>query len=239
MWLIGGSDIKDNNFIDFNDVWNSTNGRDWHLVTSDAAWSPRGGFDPFVFDDKIWVIGGFTKGSGNNDVWTSVDGKNWEFLKFRVIEGGFGGYKAVVFENKIWIFDSGAFNSDYYVWYSADGINYTKSHLNNFSNFTALEFKNKIWLLGGWTNFLSTHIIFNTELINFDPAAISDTQTFTPNWHPRHDHASVVFKNKIWVLGGVHFRAEILGNNFSVDLQTSFNDIWSWDNSQSDWTKER
>ena len=232
MWLLGGSIfISDTTIIDFNDVWDSTNGRDWGLVTGDAAWSPRENFDPFVFDNKMWVIGGFTNNSSNNDVWTSINGKDWLLLS-DFIAKIYGSYQAVVFENKIWILSGGVSNGNTYVWYSSDGVNYTKSHLNNFDNFSALAFQNKIWLLGGRISFLSPYI-FNREIINFDPAATSDTQTYTPNWHQRSNHASVVFKNKIWILGGYYYE---VGNPNSNVI---FNDIWSWDNSQSDWTKER
>ena len=218
----------------FGRAWDSTNGRDWSLVTSDAAWSLRGDFDPFVFDDKMWVVGGSTLKKNNsstirNDIWYSSNGKVW--LKSRFTHS-FSSYNAVVFENKIWIFEGGFTNRNTYVWYSADGINYTKSHLNNFDNFTAVAFQNKIWLLGGRISFLSPYI-FNREIINFDPAATSDTQTYTPNWHQRSSQASVVFDNKIWLLGGYYY--EVGNPNSNV----VFNDIWSWDNSQSDWTQER
>ena len=229
MYLLGGS-INDSTIDNFNDIWSSTNGRDWHLVTSNAAWSPRGSFDPFVFEGKIWVVGGVAASADGfsailkNDVWSSDNGRAWQ-LRAENTTNDFAQYEAVVFEDKVWIIDSADSNVDIYAWYSSDGINYTKSHVNNLASFTSVVFQNKIWILGGSIN---SSFNFNTELISFTSA--SDIQTFTPNWHPRFSHASVVFKNKIWVLGGLYSTS----NSYVV-----FNDVWSWDNTQSDWTQER
>ena len=233
MWLLGGFISEDSTVANFNDIWDSTNGRDWNLVTSDAAWSPRGQFDSFIFKNKIWIVGGSklekNSLSPRNNIWNSTNGRDWQ-LKFTGTGRFFNNYDAVIFENKIWIFN-GWSNANTYVWYSSDGVNYTQSHLNNFYNFTALAFQNKIWLLGGRT---IPDFNFNRELINFNPDNTSDTQTFTPNWHQRSSHASVVFDNKIWVLGGSF---DDVNNRNSESI--FFNDIWSWDNSQSDWIQER
>jgi hypothetical protein len=69
----------------FRDVWSSENGKDWVLETPQADWDGRYWFTYQAFDDRLWVMGGWsffeiTNGNyGNkNDVWTSTDGKVWE-----------------------------------------------------------------------------------------------------------------------------------------------------------------
>ena len=55
MWLIAGTDGSTNK----NDVWNSTDGVTWTVVTSSASFSARENHASLVFDNKMWVTGGF------------------------------------------------------------------------------------------------------------------------------------------------------------------------------------
>ncbi|WP_273568783.1 hypothetical protein [Maribacter halichondriae] len=94
LWIIGSSGSNDDN-----QVWSSENGKDWTLSTQNTMFSPRTGFTFTVFDNKLWVIGGYeeedvdddpmgktdrqlknySKSSPDykNDVWYSTDGSNW------------------------------------------------------------------------------------------------------------------------------------------------------------------
>jgi len=82
LWILGGTEnyyFGDKNSLK-NDVWSSTDGRDWKLETNNAPWAPRAYHQAAVLNDKIYVFGG-----GNyvpeyfayNDVWSSKDGVNW------------------------------------------------------------------------------------------------------------------------------------------------------------------
>lgn len=76
----------------FNDVWASSDGAEWRLLTDDAPWSGRAGLSAAVLDDHIYVLGGSRNddtaiiGPGGparvyyNDVWRSADGVEWELL---------------------------------------------------------------------------------------------------------------------------------------------------------------
>src|SRR5258708_12752657 len=108
MWLIGGNQST----VFKNDVWNSSDGVSWTQVLSATPtgnvnqFSPREDFGALVFNNSMWVIGGWDGGS-KNDVWNSIDGITWN----RVSNGGFParwGFATVVFNNLIWIFDGAA-----------------------------------------------------------------------------------------------------------------------------------
>lgn len=65
------------------DVWKTKNLKNWERVTSQAAWSKKGGgfqyHDTAIYDGKLWLIGGNKLGHGNtNEVWFSSNGKDWE-----------------------------------------------------------------------------------------------------------------------------------------------------------------
>ena len=60
MWVLGGYDGPE---IGQNDVWYSTNGMNWTQTTAAAGWSARNAPTSLVYNNKMWVIGGW---DGNN-----------------------------------------------------------------------------------------------------------------------------------------------------------------------------
>ncbi|MGB5808976.1 MAG: hypothetical protein WBG86_00525, partial [Polyangiales bacterium] len=83
MVLLGGEDgflcepQPDCELPYFNDVWRSTDGIDWTLVTDAADWSPRPGHQCAVVFDNIVCFGGFGLPENPMDVWVSPDGATW------------------------------------------------------------------------------------------------------------------------------------------------------------------
>ncbi len=81
MWVMGGGtydtpQVPTRKF--YNDVWSSADGVNWEQHVEAAPWEPRQYHDVAVFDDKLWVMEGCNRQSGNrNDVWYSGDGVNW------------------------------------------------------------------------------------------------------------------------------------------------------------------
>jgi hypothetical protein len=81
-WLGGGTyDTPTTPYRNFyNDVWSSAEGVTWKEHAK-APWKERQYHDVAVFDDKLWVLEGYHKDSGNRkDVWYSADGENWTEL---------------------------------------------------------------------------------------------------------------------------------------------------------------
>lgn len=83
MWIIGGGtyDFENSYRKYFNDVWSSSDGVNWTLVKKDAPWSKRQYLEVCVYDNKLWVLGGFNLDGNRNDVWYSEDGITWIELK--------------------------------------------------------------------------------------------------------------------------------------------------------------
>jgi hypothetical protein len=79
MWVLGGGtydtpQTPTRKF--FNDVWSSSDGENWVRHVEHAPWNPRQYHYVTVFDDRMWVLGGYKDGD-RNDVWYSADGVNW------------------------------------------------------------------------------------------------------------------------------------------------------------------
>jgi hypothetical protein len=114
LWLLGGGNYRTTmgKVIANNDVWNSSDGRDWTLVTDHAAWSPRIWHEAIVYNDEMWILGG---GSGAdarvlNDVWRSSDGSNWTKVESRNIWSPRHEMSVYDFQNKLWVVAGGVAN---------------------------------------------------------------------------------------------------------------------------------
>ena len=81
IWVIGGGlyDTPKTERTFHNDVWSSADGVHWKQHLAAALWSPRQMHELAVFDDKLWVIGGWNQ-TNRNDVWYSPDGVKWTEL---------------------------------------------------------------------------------------------------------------------------------------------------------------
>ena len=101
-------------------------GPDWKCVTEAAPWQPRDSQGELVYDDHMWILGGwFTPQTPNpRDVWKSPDGKNWT-RTVEVAPWVHGDLPAtMVFAGRMWLMGGrrlpSAENSNK-VWSSTDG----------------------------------------------------------------------------------------------------------------------
>jgi len=94
IWIFGGynpGEMKADTY--YEDVWNSTDGIEWNLITENAPWLGRRGHSVIVFNDgsgdAMFLAGGFTVNEETgyreyaNDVWKSTNGADWEMIKER------------------------------------------------------------------------------------------------------------------------------------------------------------
>ncbi len=99
IWVIGGNDQNSLK----NDVWSSSDGVHWELVTPIADFSNRQHHTVTIYDDKMWLVGGSDGQETKNDVWYSSDGSSWTELSVPENFPTRRHHTAVVFNDKIWI----------------------------------------------------------------------------------------------------------------------------------------
>lgn len=116
----------------------------------------------------------------------------------------------VVFKNKIWIL-CGWFNSyespPRDVWNSANGKDWEKVTDNapwlHSDLAMSVVFKNKIWMMGGWyKGRLEGHSASNQVWSSEDGKEWKQYFSF-PVWKERHEFSAFVFRDKIWIAGGM------------------------------------
>ncbi len=217
VWVLGGgSNISG---TQLNGTWSSPDGITWTQRSLATPWEKSNGNNvriehaAIVFNNKIWVIGGYSMKAGvpptrMADVWSSSDGINWTQVTANAPFGVRNNLSLAVFDNKIWLTGNtriGSIAQPADIWSSPDGITWTQRATNLPFGLRAdtgfLSFDNKLWLFGG-----ALFVGSNTSAAN-DVWSSSDGITWTrvlvaAPWTKRYKFASFVFDKRMWIVGG-------------------------------------
>lgn len=218
-WYLGG--LTDTPAVT-NDIYSSSDGITWDLETTSNPFTARYRHEAVVFNDKIYIIGGFTGSHSLFDVWSSTDGINWTniLVDLYPVDASYGrrsSHKCVVFNSKIWILggDRGSFNYDNDIWSSSDGITWTEevatASWSARSAFAIAYRDGYWWLTGGETGSTTTvnDVWKSTNLTTWTLV------TAAAAWSTRAAHALHCFGGKLTIIAGTN------------DLATSLNDVWT------------
>src|SRR5262249_21368231 len=98
-----GGDAGSGTLMD--DVWFSSDGATWQQLTASATGIPRFTQAMFFFQNKLWIIGGYSDAAGTltiDDVCTSPDGQTWTTTSpvFGVGKAEMG---YTIYKNRMWL----------------------------------------------------------------------------------------------------------------------------------------
>ncbi len=204
LWVLGGYDGEQR----LNDVWCSQDGGVWMKVEPmGTLWSPRSRHSSIVFNDHIWVIGGYDGEKLLSDVWCSADGVNWHQMTKAAQWSARHYHTSVVFGDKMWVIggdDSRQRCND--VWYSWDGAfwiastkraDWTARYLH-----AAVVHNDKMWVIGGHGASVSDDLADVWFSDDGNTWTRADTDQSPHMWSARSMHTSLVYHDKMWVIGG-------------------------------------
>ena len=203
---------------------------DWIKVTDRAGWEPRDSQGEVVFDDRLWIFGGWFNSfaAPPRDVWNSPDGKTWNRV------GKDAPWKhgdlpmTIVFDQKMW-FMGGWFNgrlpghsASNEVWWSTDGLKWTQA--TESADWTpriaaaTVVFQGRMWLLGGTENYyFGDQSSLKNDVWSSGDGKHWKLETADAGWPPRAYHQAAVLNGKIYVFGGGNY----------VPKYAAHNDVWS------------
>ncbi len=196
------------------EIFQTKDMRTWTVLAKESNLPKRFFYHPFVFTNKIWIIGGSNGIDSFADIWNSEDGVHWKKQADNMPFGKREGSSFVIHNKRIYMI-----NND--VWSSADGLNWVQETKELVKGETihgsaAIVFDDKIWLLG-----CNRAGRFKSEIL-----VSTDGKEWTAQrapWSPRGGIAACVYQNKIFMTGGKYGGPGIAG-------QTEFvysNDVWS------------
>lgn len=181
LWMIGGSSNfrNQNNQSSFNDIWSSSDGVNWELVTKEAPWEPRAFHSVLAINGRIWLVGGgywSSSARGFDDIWSSEDGITWRQEAKASLPGRRLWSSILTFHDKIWI-TGGLLTTEKMVsndtWVGQNGdqweLYFAKERFSPRLASGTIVFKDRLWVLGG------SNSDFFSDIWSLHPEKSSDT----------------------------------------------------------------
>jgi len=224
-WQQGGSIPNDSginipvNFTFAGKMWVSSNdgkfyscadGQAWTLVAEKLPWSGRYAAGSTVFQNKMWVVGGYSAGEWNGDVWSSSDGVNWtlECEKAPWSRRQWFG-NIVVHNGQMFAIGGGIvsyqpFRAYREVWSSPDGKNWTlvtddAPWVGRIWS-SAVSYANRLWML---TGFRGQPVWENRRDCWYSADGKEWKQLETEHmWSARHEASCYVKDDALWLVAG-------------------------------------
>lgn len=228
LWIMGG--WFDSYSSPPRDVWSTVDGERWDLVTKQAAWKHSDFSMATVFQGKMYFMGGWHNGrlpdhSASNQVWTSTDGADWTQVTSSAqwsprIAGGL-----VVFKDKLWLLGG---TENYYfgnekslkndVWSSEDGktwkLETDHAGWSPRAYHQAVVLNDRLYVIAGG-NYVPEYQVLNDVWSSADGINWRQENANAP-WIARIWFSSVVYRDRMWVLGGWH----------KTGGHTNLDDVW-------------
>lgn len=212
-------------------------GYEWRLVTEKAAFAPRDGAGALVFDDRMWLLGGWNPGDKlhfpnkcNSEVWSSMDGGTWTLVNRRAPWEARHTAGYVVHQGKMWIVGGDPLQGHYQgdVWSSRDGITWEcvlkeAPWAPRVLHHTVVH-RGSIWVMGGQTvpQFAAAPEVFHNDVWRSTDGRDWIRVTDHAPWAPRGMiGGAAVFKDRIWILGGGTYDTP------TTPARRFYNDVWS------------
>jgi hypothetical protein len=189
----------------------STDLRNWTTIATESNLPNRFFYHPFVFDKKIWIIGGEDKQTAYADIWNSADAIHWERIKNGVPFGRTSSRQVVELDGTLYFLGND-------VWASPDALHWEKRcdeilKGQELFGYAAIVFDKKIWLLG-----CNRNGKFSSQVLSSSNG--KDWETHEAPWLPRGGIAATVHNNRIYMTGG-KYGGTPDEPNFRYD-----NDVW-------------
>jgi len=193
----------------------------WTKVSSSNGWVARYKNASTVFNDSLWIIGGYgyqgrNKDSYLEDVWSSSDGVTWKMETMNAPWHGRTGHAVVVLNDKMVLIGGYAVDEEadsthetnHYmndVWSSSDGVNWTKvcdAPFGERAYHAAIVVNNTIYVIGGRKNGTDYYddIWKSTDIEHWTQVPLTDEDKETLGKRAGMAVASV--DSKIYIQGG-------------------------------------
>jgi hypothetical protein len=209
----------------------------WTCVTQQAAFAARDGAGAVVLNGSMWLLGGWNPADRkhfplvcNSEVWSSSDGAHWRLTQPRAPWEGRHTAGYVVHRGRMWIVGGDCLRGHYQgdVWSSADGIAWELAteavpwaprvlH-------STLAFDDRMWIMGGQTlpQFAPADEVFYSDVWSSRDGVTWERVAQEAPW-PRRGMigGSVVFRNRMWLLGGGTYDTP------DTPERSFYNDVWS------------
>ena len=197
-----------------NEIYKTTDLQEWTTIANAKGSNlpNRFFYHPFVYAEKIWIIGGEDKNMQYSDIWNSTNAIEWKLQKDNLLFSMRSNNQVVFLNGKLFLLGND-------VWSSTDGLHWEKEtdeivKGEEIFGYAAEVFDNKIWLLGCNRNGqFSSQVLVSSDGKSW--------RGIDAPWSPRGGIAATVYKGKIYMTGGKY------GGTPSHPEFRYCNDVWT------------
>ncbi|NRB41844.1 MAG: hypothetical protein HRU20_25785 [Pseudomonadales bacterium] len=228
MWILGGNVFIPNTAVNqlnsknSNDIWFTVDGVSWQKVNTEMPFTERVGHQVVIFNEKLWLIGGYSSMFRGADpvsdvVWSSEDGITWTLIEADL--PSITEHQTIVHNNKLWTIGENK------IWSSVDGVNWIEHEVNGLpvrkEGFKVASLKGKLFLVGEESGSSYNHVWSSTNGTDwtFEAAA--------KNISPVLDPQLLSFKDNLILVGG----------EFTFSSSSLSDQVWSSADGRT-WTKK-
>jgi hypothetical protein len=210
IWAIGGYIYENHHNTYLKDAWSSSDGITWTKEVPLLPFSPNDGAQPFIFQNRLWLLNGGGFGAVNPwSVWSTADGINWQQELRSLPEATMSGARLSLFNGRMWI--TGGLltgGASYYnglgtisAWVSDNGIEWSRvapqQYLPIRTDAAACIHNEAMWQIGGSDNRFSYKDVYRSE--NGENWQLVKGN---PPFAQRYLAAACSFKGSLFLAGG-------------------------------------
>jgi hypothetical protein len=198
----------------------------WVRVAEHAAWVPRDSCGEVVYDDRMWLFGGWLDmyAPGPRDVWCSTDGATWSLVTPEAPWKHGDIPTPLVFDNRMWTMGGWwggrleSASASNQVWSSRNGSDWTcvtpRAGWCPRVGAAGVVHDGRMWVLGGSANWAAggPDQLHHDVWCSADGARWDLVCAHAP-WAPRAYHRALTFDGKIWLFGGGNYRPDYVGHH--------------------------
>jgi hypothetical protein len=211
-------------------------GATWTRARTRVLWSGRDGHAGLVWQDRLWVFGGWGTGP-LRDVWSSADGLDWTQVTEAAPWAARKAFGAAVFRDRLWVL-GGSLGAEQAadVWSSPDGRQWERvletAPWGARTNHAVAVFGDRLWVLGGW----SPDGHRDLADVWSSPDGVTWSRARDAAWTPRNGHSAVVHDGRLWVLAGWGRQSDGGEGNLQDVWSTRDGATWQQATGRAGWT---
>jgi hypothetical protein len=200
--FIGGSieyDYEGYPISDTRDVYSTSDGSVWKKMNSSNT-ILRNHPTTIVFNNQVWLIGGYNGWTSFPTVVTS-DCSSWTAMTTPSTLYQRQYHASVVNKGAIYVSGgTGKYADNFQPWlHSTDGIIWDTINTMNIRNHTMLSYHDTLYVIGGeWGFTAQNYVLQSSNGKHWNNISVLGRNTF----EARYGHTSVVYDDKMWVIGG-------------------------------------
>lgn len=160
-------------------VYALADGSSWTEVGSGSLPQGMTGQATIVYNNQLWIVGGYNGSTVSQKVYHSSDGQQWIESGIDTLPKALDTPRSAVYDGKMWIFGGwdGDWNQSFSVYSSSDGVIWTEAGVQSLpmNPVQVIMHDQMLWIIGGLDDLynLTPRVYFSTDGVSWTQAGVN------------------------------------------------------------------